>query len=229
MKRLLVVIGLLLVALVLVACQQAKPTTEPMAATTTPTADLEARFAELERRILTLEDDLKATNERLSGVDSNLNVALESLKTLQSAMTATITPAATAVPTVKATPTLTATATVTQTVAATATTEPADPLTEALRCLGFNSPEELIEFFQMEGVDPNEITLVPDGKGGHEPCAVRIHREKDEEGNIPPFLMFNPTDKVFDGHRACPPHCGHQQKVPPGGPWTVEGVTIRPW
>ena len=106
-----------------------------------------------------------------------------------------------------------------------------DPLTEALTCLGFNGPDELKEFFSMEGVSPDEIAVCPDGEGGVERCCVQVLRE---EGHIIPFTMTNPTSVTFDGWRASTqPHVpdwdGDQAGVPPGGPWIVEGVTIRPW
>ncbi len=131
--------------------------------------------------------------------------------------------AAAVVPTVQPVPLPTATPVV-----------PSNPLFEALSCLGFESPHNLINYFQMEGVDPEEITVVPDGKGGHEPCAVRVLREKDANGYITPFLMTNPTSTTFDGWRSStqpyvPGWNGSQAQVPPDGPWLVEGVTIRPF
>lgn len=99
---------------------------------------------------------------------------------------------------------------------------PGDPLTPSLTALGFSSREEIISFFDMEGVEPREIATCP----GEVNC-VRILREKDANGFIKPFKMTNPTTVTFDGWRAAG-QTGGQAKVPPGT-WWVEGVTIRPW
>lgn len=98
-----------------------------------------------------------------------------------------------------------------------------DPLALSLAALGFSSREELIAFFAMKGVEPRELSACP-----FEPNCVRILREKDSSGRIIPFQMNNPTNVTFDGWR-CAGSAGGQAKVPPGGPWCVEGVTIRPW
>ena len=98
-----------------------------------------------------------------------------------------------------------------------------DPLTPALQALGFSSREELITYFGMMGVTPDELHGCP----GESAC-IAITREKDDFGHIIPFQMSNPTGMTFDGWR-CAGSPGGQAKVPPGGPWCVEGVTLRPW
>jgi len=105
---------------------------------------------------------------------------------------------------------------------------PTDPLLPSLTALGFNSREELIQFFAMTGVSPDELHGCP----GEVTC-VAITREKDINGHIQPFKMTNPTSTTFDGWRAASQPGinnwdGNQAKVPPGT-WYVEGITIRPW
>jgi len=126
--------------------------------------------------------------------------------------------------------------TIRNTTAAAAPAAPAsaDPIAEALNCLGFKTSQEFVTYFKMVGVDPAEVTLVPDGKGGHEKCALRVLREKDNNDYITPFIMTNPTNTTFDGWRASvQPEVsnwdGSQAKIPSGGPWSTEGVTIRPF
>jgi hypothetical protein len=102
-----------------------------------------------------------------------------------------------------------------------------DPLLPSLTALGFNSREQLIQFFAMTGVSPDELHGCP----GEVAC-VAITREKDINGHIQPFKMTNPTSMTFDGWRAASQPGinwdGNQAKVPPGT-WYVEGITIRPW
>jgi len=108
------------------------------------------------------------------------------------------------------------------------TAVPEDPVVEALGTLGFETREEFIEFFEMEGVEAREIATCPG-----EPACIRVLREKDEDDMIEPFQMTNPTEVKFDGWRASSQPSddwdGDQTGVPPGGPWKVEGVTVRPW
>jgi hypothetical protein len=102
-----------------------------------------------------------------------------------------------------------------------------DPLLPSLTALGFNSREQLIQFFAMTGVSPDELHGCP----GEVAC-VAITREKDINDHIQPFKMTNPTSMTFDGWRAASQPGinwdGNQAKVPPGT-WYVEGITIRPW
>lgn len=104
-----------------------------------------------------------------------------------------------------------------------AATVSGDPLLPSLQALGFNSRQELISFFDIKGVSPSELHGCP----GEVAC-VAINHEKDANDYIAPFVMTNPTATIFDGWR-CAGSAGGQAKVPPGGPWCVEGVTIRHW
>jgi len=131
----------------------------------------------------------------------------------------------TAMPTPTDTPTAVVQTTASQPAAAPAA--PTDPLLPSLQSLGFSSREEVIQYFQMEGVEAREIAACP----GEVNC-IRILREKDANNYIQPFKMTNPTSMTFDGWRATSQPGinwdGNQAKVPPGT-WYVEGITIRPW
>jgi hypothetical protein len=124
-------------------------------------------------------------------------------------------------------PTPTAVVQTTASQPAAAPAAPTDPLLPSLQSLGFSSREEVIQYFQMEGVEAREIAACP----GEVNC-IRILREKDANNYIQPFKMTNPTSMTFDGWRATSQPGinwdGNQAKVPPGT-WYVEGITIRPW
>ena len=112
-------------------------------------------------------------------------------------------------------------------------TPPADLLTEALLCIGYERPEDVLSDFSMLLVHPSEVAVCPDREGEEpEPCCVRVLGEKDETEYISPFVLTNPYSVTFDGWRAGtqPWVIGWDQdqaKIPPDGPWLTEGITIR--
>ncbi len=102
-----------------------------------------------------------------------------------------------------------------------------DQVLIALQGMGFTSRQDFIDYFQLD-VAPYELHNPDD-----EPDAIAVKHEKDNNNYIKPFKGYNPSDTTFDGWRAStqpyvPTWDSNQAKVPPGGPWMIEGMTVRP-